>query len=403
MSAAAMGGMIDNRAAADIQALLRPVLEHDALAAEPGSLLATLATLQLILDDELTTAFALCEALIDVARPRGWLIALAHGCMMRAMALVRAGEIRQAEADGRLAFEYKLPIAPAPAMLWCLAFLLDALVEADDLTGADAALTAAGQQGVPPAARSARRWCCRAAPGSGWPSTGPPMRWPTPGWPPNGPGKSASATRCSPAGAPRPPKRSSSSVRTPRPGGWRWNSSSSVSSSGRRAPAAPPCACSPARRPSRSRCWSRRSRCWPARGPGSSTPAPWSPSAPRCAGRTGGRTPATRSGARWSRRIAAACCGWPGVRGRSSNAVGARPRRSALSGPGALTPAEHRVAELAARGHGNRAIAERLYVTPRTVETHLTHAFAKLDIRSRTELAAALQPAPADSGTLTVT
>ena len=85
------------------------------------------------------------------------------------------------------------------------------------------------------------------------------------------------------------------------------------------------------------------------------------------------------------------------------NAAGARPRRSALSGPGALTPAEHRVAELAARGHGNRAIAERLYVTPRTVETHLTHAFAKLDIRSRAELAAALQPAPADSGTLTVT
>ena len=87
----------------------------------------------------------------------------------------------------------------------------------------------------------------------------------------------------------------------------------------------------------------------------------------------------------------------------AGGAAGAWPRRSALSGPGALTPAEHRVAELAARGHGNRAIAERLYVTPRTVETHLTHAFAKLDIRSRAELAAALQPAPADSGTLTVT
>ena len=76
------------------------------------------------------------------------------------------------------------------------------------------------------------------------------------------------------------------------------------------------------------------------------------------------------------------------------NAVGARPRRSALSGPGALTPAEHRVAELAALGHGNRAIAERLYVTQRTVETHLTHAFQKLDISSRAELAAALEPEP---------
>ena len=74
------------------------------------------------------------------------------------------------------------------------------------------------------------------------------------------------------------------------------------------------------------------------------------------------------------------------------NALGARPRRSALSGAGALTQAESRVAQLAARGHGNRAIAERLYVTQRTVETHLTHAFQKLDIRSRAELAAALEP-----------
>ncbi|HEX3310730.1 MAG TPA: helix-turn-helix transcriptional regulator [Streptosporangiaceae bacterium] len=87
---------------------------------------------------------------------------------------------------------------------------------------------------------------------------------------------------------------------------------------------------------------------------------------------------------------------------QGTSIAAAMARRSALSGPGALTPAEHRVAELAARGHGNRAIAERLYVTPRTVETHLTHAFAKLDIRSRAELAAALQPALADSGTLTV-
>jgi DNA-binding NarL/FixJ family response regulator len=77
------------------------------------------------------------------------------------------------------------------------------------------------------------------------------------------------------------------------------------------------------------------------------------------------------------------------------NATGARPRRSALSGPGALTPAEHRVADLAAHGHSNREIAERLYVTQRTVETHLTHAFQKLEIGSRAELAAALTPQPA--------
>ena len=71
------------------------------------------------------------------------------------------------------------------------------------------------------------------------------------------------------------------------------------------------------------------------------------------------------------------------------NAAGARPRRSALSGPGALTPAEHRVAG-SPPGPSNREIAERLYVTQRTVETHLTHTFQKLDIGSRSELNAAL-------------
>jgi DNA-binding CsgD family transcriptional regulator len=66
--------------------------------------------------------------------------------------------------------------------------------------------------------------------------------------------------------------------------------------------------------------------------------------------------------------------------------AGARPRRTALSGVAALTPSEHRVAALAADGHTNREIAEQLYVTQRTVETHLTHAFQKLDITSRAEL-----------------
>ena len=58
-------------------------------------------------------------------------------------------------------------------------------------------------------------------------------------------------------------------------------------------------------------------------------------------------------------------------------AAGARPRRDARSGPAALTAAEHRVARFAADGHSNREIAEQLYVTQRTVETHLTHAFAE--------------------------
>jgi DNA-binding NarL/FixJ family response regulator len=72
------------------------------------------------------------------------------------------------------------------------------------------------------------------------------------------------------------------------------------------------------------------------------------------------------------------------------NAAGVRPRRSARSGLEALTPAEHRVATLAAEGYSNRAIAERLYITKRTVETHLTHTFQKLDVSTRAQLPAVL-------------
>ena len=70
--------------------------------------------------------------------------------------------------------------------------------------------------------------------------------------------------------------------------------------------------------------------------------------------------------------------------------TGARPRRAALTGRDSLTPSERRVAERAAAGLTNREIAQELFVTPRTVELHLTHVFAKLDLRSRTQLASAL-------------
>jgi DNA-binding NarL/FixJ family response regulator len=64
-------------------------------------------------------------------------------------------------------------------------------------------------------------------------------------------------------------------------------------------------------------------------------------------------------------------------------AAGARPRRPVFSGVDALTASELRVARLAAEGLTNREIAERLFVTERTVETHLRHAFQKLGIASR--------------------
>ena len=71
-------------------------------------------------------------------------------------------------------------------------------------------------------------------------------------------------------------------------------------------------------------------------------------------------------------------------------ATGARPRTTALAGVRSLTASERRVADLAAEGLSNRDIAQSLYVTPKTVEVHLSNAYRKLDIGSRRELPAVL-------------
>jgi DNA-binding CsgD family transcriptional regulator len=55
-----------------------------------------------------------------------------------------------------------------------------------------------------------------------------------------------------------------------------------------------------------------------------------------------------------------------------------------------LTAAERRVADLAAEGLTNREIAQALFVSRKTVEMHLGHAYRKLDIHTRAELPAAL-------------
>ena len=56
-----------------------------------------------------------------------------------------------------------------------------------------------------------------------------------------------------------------------------------------------------------------------------------------------------------------------------------------------LTPAERRVAVLVAEGRTNREVASALFLTERTVASHLSHVYAKLGVRSRTELARELR------------
>lgn len=58
---------------------------------------------------------------------------------------------------------------------------------------------------------------------------------------------------------------------------------------------------------------------------------------------------------------------------------------------GALTPVEQKVAALVAAGKTNREVAAALYLSERTVASHLTRIFAKVGVRSRTELASKVQ------------
>ena len=53
---------------------------------------------------------------------------------------------------------------------------------------------------------------------------------------------------------------------------------------------------------------------------------------------------------------------------------------------GELTPTERRVADLVAEGLQTKQVAATLFVSPKTVEGHLTNIYAKLGVHSRAEL-----------------
>ena len=107
-----------------------------------------------------------------------------------------------------------------------------------------------------------------------------------------------------------------------------------------------------------------------------------------------------REGVDLARRLGAL-----GLAGRANEeiaATGARPRKVIQTGLDALTASERRVAQLAADGMSNKEIAQTLFVTIKTVEVHLSHAYRKLEISSRAQLDKALltsapNPAPASA------
>ncbi|MFI1995148.1 AAA family ATPase [Actinoplanes sp. NPDC020271] len=383
---------------------------HAVLAAEIDSLLATVLKFALVAAEELDIARALCDGLIEQVRPRGWMTALAHGSFIRAHALVPAGRVRDAVPDARFAFEFKLANPPAPGLVWTLFPLVEALTEADDLSGADAALTAAESRG--------------------WGSTNPtvPSRAGGPALAVLAPGKLRTAMllerRARLRLAQHRPAEAHAdlvaagetwqALRNRHPGiaAWRVDDCLALATLGD---------LSAARRLAEEHLELAAQVGLP--GPRAAglralartvTPAEAVPlltqaahlltSSPmrleharvltdlgaalrRANQRAAAREPLTRAldlADRGGMRLIAR-------RARQELlAAGGRPRRTVVSGPGALTPAEHRVAVLAALGHSNKQIADRLYVTRRTVETHLTHIFQKLSLTSRAQLATSL-------------
>jgi DNA-binding CsgD family transcriptional regulator len=375
------------RPASEPLALLAPVLPD--LSREEDSLLATVARLALVSCGELDEARARCDALIDVARPRGWLIALAHGSLCRAMALVQAGLVREAEVDARLAFSFKLANSPLPALLWSLFSLVDARVELDEPEQAAAALDRVGLlTGTLPSGALATPRVLASRAGLRLVQHRP---------------ADAHADLVAAAEAWR-----ALDVSHPALAAWRVADCEALTVLGDP---------DEARRLAEAHLeLAERVELPGPRGAGLRAlaltvdrpaavgllrqavdvlaDAPDQLEHVRVLVDLGAalRRSNQRAEAREQLGRALGCAERFGLRRLALRAqvelraAGARPRRTAVSGLAALTPAEHRVATLAAEGESNREIAQQLYVSRRTVETHLTHVFQKLGLATRADL-----------------
>jgi len=359
------------------------------------SLVAVYAAMDLMLVDRFDDAERLCTAVIEAARRRGAVSTVATFAFPRAFAFLRRGMLRDAELDARWSFEQKRAMGGQNGPPWPLACLVDALTELGDFTAADEALAtgctdratepemlswaflveARGRlrvaqdrthEGVSDLLDAGRRWdrlrCVGAV------ST----RW-----------REDAATALAQIGERDEARRLAAeqlelalATGLPRVLGTATRVAGVVAPSRHRLPLLERAVSLLEQSPARldlaralvdlGAAVRRDGRAVQSRGP-------------------------LRRGLELAHRAGAAP-----LAGRARDelvAAGGRPRRPVFTGIEALTASEIRVARLAAEGRTNRETAERLFVTQRTVETHLGHVFQKLSIRSREELPGALASA----------
>jgi DNA-binding NarL/FixJ family response regulator len=87
---------------------------------------------------------------------------------------------------------------------------------------------------------------------------------------------------------------------------------------------------------------------------------------------------------------------WMTRAGNELRATGLTLGNAHAEGPASLTPQQWQIAQLAAAGLTNKQIGERLYLSPRTVSTHLHQLFPKLGVTTRAALRDALADLPAE-------
>jgi len=383
----------------DVLARLAPVLASGLRDISPSSLAAVYVLLVLIVNDELATASQICDQVLSAARSRGSMSMVAHASCLRSVINRRLGKLEDAAADGMLALDFKLATSPPLAVAWAAAFCIEALTCLGRLEEAETVATAAASREPPGGwlhtvlfwqARGALRVAQRrpaealddlTAAGAGWRDLGidhPAIA----SW------RTAAAAAHTATGHPgQAVALASEQLALARKTGTAVTLGSALRAYAAAVPGE-----------------DRGGALWEAVSLLDPTPARYELALAladlgahlrRSGRRSDARAPLRRA-LDLAQRTGAASLAEQAR--RELLATGARPRRTALTGPDALTSAERQVADLAASGLSNRQIAQHLFISQATVETHLRHAFRKLGVTARAELPARLADQEARTG-----